>query len=94
MHAAQAKRRYEATRKSSTERGYGSAWRKARDTFLADFPFCAICHREGRVTMATEVDHVVPAKGDPELFWDESNWQSLCKTCHSTKTAIEDGRWN
>jgi 5-methylcytosine-specific restriction protein A len=26
------------------------------------------------------------------LFWDEDNWQALCKPCHDRKTAVE-GRW-
>lgn len=25
------------------------------------------------------------------LFWDRTNWQGLCKQCHSRKTAAEDG---
>ncbi|WP_304879789.1 HNH endonuclease [uncultured Parasutterella sp.] len=25
------------------------------------------------------------------MFWDESNWQALCKRCHDRKTAAEDG---
>ncbi|WP_289184903.1 HNH endonuclease [uncultured Parasutterella sp.] len=25
------------------------------------------------------------------MFWDESNWQALCKHCHDVKTAKEDG---
>lgn len=25
------------------------------------------------------------------LFWDEANWQPLCKPCHDQKTAREDG---
>ena len=37
------------------------------------------------------VDHIIPHKGDKVLFWDRSNWQPLCKTCHDTKTAREDG---
>jgi 5-methylcytosine-specific restriction protein A len=24
------------------------------------------------------------------LFWDEGNWQPLCKSCHDHKTMIED----
>jgi 5-methylcytosine-specific restriction protein A len=27
------------------------------------------------------------------LFWNRSNWQSLCHSCHSRKTASEDGGW-
>ena len=41
-----------------------------------------MCTAAGRVTMATVVDHIEPHKGDPELFWDEDNWQGLCKPCH------------
>jgi 5-methylcytosine-specific restriction protein A len=26
-----------------------------------------------------------------KLFWDGANHQALCKPCHSTKTAREDG---
>jgi 5-methylcytosine-specific restriction protein A len=29
---------------------------------------------------------------DPVLFWDERDWQGLCKRCHDAKTARE-GRW-
>ena len=31
-------------------------------------------------------------RGDQTLFWDESNWQSLCQPCHDRKT-VGDGRW-
>jgi 5-methylcytosine-specific restriction protein A len=36
-------------------------------------------------------DHVVPHKGDWLLFVDEKNLQGLCLSCHSKKTATEDG---
>jgi 5-methylcytosine-specific restriction enzyme A len=35
------------------------------------------------------VDHITPHKGDRQMFWDRSNWQSLCHRCHSRKTARE-----
>jgi 5-methylcytosine-specific restriction protein A len=38
------------------------------------------------------VDHVVPHRGDPVVFWDQDNWRALCKRCHDAKTARED-RW-
>lgn len=31
-----------------------------------------------------------PHRGDQKLFWDESNWQALCKPCHDRKTWTED----
>lgn len=54
-------------------------------------PLCRLCEEQGKVTPATVVDHIIPHKGDQALFWDTTNWQSLCKTCHDTKTAREDG---
>ena len=63
------------------------AWRRASKAFLAVNPMCAECARQGPDTLAAHVDHIVPHRGDDVLFWDEaSNWQPLCKPCHSRKT--------
>lgn len=40
---------------------------------------------------STVVDHIKPHKGDQQLFWSKANHQALCKECHDTKTATEDG---
>lgn len=45
---------------------------------------CAGC---GHVDAALDVDHVVPHRGDPVLFWSRGNLQALCKSCHSRKTS-------
>ena len=87
---AQRKKDFDATRGTSTERGYNSRWRKARLTYLKKNPLCKHCEKEHRVTPATELDHIIPHKGDSKLFWDTSNWQGLCKQHHSRKTATED----
>ena len=50
------------------------------------------CEKRGKLTPATVVDHIVPHRGDRKLFWDEKNWQPLCKRCHDTKTLTEDVR--
>ena len=76
---------------SSASRGYGSRWRKVRERFLMEHPLCVECLKEGRITPATDVDHIVPHKGNPDLFWDYDNLQALCHKCHSRKTAKEDG---
>jgi len=67
-------------------RGYDARWRKARAAFLQKHPLCRQCLREGRLTPATVVDHILPHRGNQELFWDEKNWQALCRTCHDRKT--------
>ena len=76
--------------KSSTQRGYGYKWQKARERFLSLNPLCVYCERKGRVTVATVVDHIIPHKGDQVLFWDESRWQSLCASCHSSVKQREE----
>ena len=67
------------------------AWIEGRAAFLALHPLCVECEKQGILTAATIVDHVVPHKGDLALFYDQSNWQSLCKRHHDIKTAAEDG---
>jgi 5-methylcytosine-specific restriction protein A len=72
----------DALRGSARQRGYDGRWDKARRLFLAEHPFCRMCREQGTLTPATVVDHVVPHRGDPTLFWDRRNWQALCKRHH------------
>ena len=75
----------DARRGSSAERGYGGRWQRARREFLnrPENVFCRMCLADGREVRATVVDHVTPHRGDYELMWDETNWQSLCAAHHS-----------
>lgn len=75
---------------TSSQRGYGYKWQKAREGFLRSHPLCIRCQAEGRVEAATVVDHRVPHRGDQALFWDRSNWQSLCTTHHSRDKQREE----
>lgn len=84
-------KRLEPKRKTSSQRGYTYAWQKARLFYLKQNPLCVECAGKGVVEPAVDVDHIVPHGGDKELFWDRSNWQGLCRSCHSKKTATEDG---
>ena len=77
-------------RESAFERGYNSRWQKASKRFLARQPFCTECEKIGQLTPATVVDHIMPHRGDKVLFWDENNWQPLCKKCHDRKTRMND----
>jgi 5-methylcytosine-specific restriction enzyme A len=85
---AQPKQDYDRFRGSSTKRGYNYQWQQARAMFLVEHPLCVDCQKEGRAGVATEVDHIIPHRGDMNLFWaSETNWQGLCKRHHSAKTA-------
>lgn len=83
---------WRSDKKSSTARGYGYKWQKAREAYLMEHPFCVYCEREGMVTAATIVDHRIPHRGDEKLFWDQSNWQGLCATHHSSDKQREEAR--
>ena len=90
-HRQQVQRQQDQKRGTAHQRGYTGRWRKARVGFLNKHPLCAECERNGLITEATVVDHIIPHKGDDALFWDRNNWQPLCKPCHDRKTATEDG---
>ena len=77
-------------RPSAAKRGYDRHWRKARLVYLGENPLCVRCGDRGFVIAAEVVDHVVPHKGNRDLFWDRANWQALCKPCHDWKTLTED----
>lgn len=77
---------HDALRGGANVRGYDARWRKARALFLRQNPLCAECRRNGALTPATVVDHIIPHRGDAALFWDQQNWQPLCAACHNGKT--------
>jgi 5-methylcytosine-specific restriction protein A len=66
------------------------SWEIMRDLRLTANPFCAYCERQGRLVRATVCDHVRPHRGDPDLFFDLENTQSLCKRCHDSTKAREE----
>lgn len=78
-------------RKTSTARGYNRRWMIIKTMYLREHPFCVKCQAEGKMELAQVVDHIIPHHGDYDLFWDQSNWQSLCAYHHNVKTATNDG---
>ena len=63
------------------------------ERILRENPLCVLCRQAGKTSASEITDHIVPHKGDPNLFWNEANWQALCRCCHNRKTAVHDGRW-
>lgn len=76
------------------QRGYGTNWEKLRLTILRrDNGLCQECLRNGILKAVGDkpysafCDHIVPkAEGGTD---DESNLQTLCRTCHTAKTDKE-----
>ena len=93
-HARVIARRHDTdNRPSPSKRGYGRRWRRLRSMYLSQQPLCEDpfgVHGD-EPPVATEVDHIVPRSAGGTDAWE--NLQALCKSCHSRKTASEDGRW-
>lgn len=69
---------------------YRSArWLRLRKMILSQGPLCVECAKRGRITPATDVDHVLARRDRPDLSFDADNLQTLCKACHSRKTRGE-----
>ena len=77
-------------RSTSCQRGYDRRWRAARVAFLRNHPFCVFCLNAGRYTPATVIDHIIPHQGNQAKFWDQGNWQALCKRCHDSDKRVQE----
>ena len=82
-------------------RGYGSAWNRIRVIVLkrdGNLCQCERCKTEGRIAIATEVDHVVSRTKAKSLGWTEertehpNNLQAINSVCHERKTIEEQGK--
>lgn len=74
-----------------TNRTRGHKWMRIREAILTrDCGLCVPCKAKGKLTIATEVDHILQlADGGTD---DHSNLQSICHNCHADKTARENGK--
>lgn len=66
-------------------------WHKIRKEYLMKHPLCSRCAQFNITTIANQVDHITPHRGDHTLFYNQSNFMALCQSCHSHKTAMYDG---
>ena len=73
----------------AVRRDRGRPWmRKRQAVFERDGYLCLECRRQGRVTLAVEVDHIVPLHlGGTDAL---ANLESICKSCHDVKSAAEE----
>lgn len=82
-------KRYETySRDPSVRRKYGRAWKRIRDSYVKEHPFCGQCFERGILVPVSEVHHKIPiSKGGTH---DRSNLMSLCRSCHN-KIHLEMG---
>jgi len=91
-HTKEETKRYERNQRDpAMKKRYNRTWKRIRDRFLGEHPLCERCQKEGRLTPAEEVHHIVPLSRGGTHATD--NLMALCTGCHSTITAKEGGRW-
>ena len=64
-------------------------WRQLRMQYLQRNPLCIECQKRGRIRAATVCDHIIPDRVNDLSFFDVSNIQALCASCHNRKSASE-----
>lgn len=63
-------------------------WRRLRAYKFSCNPLCEMCEKEGKVTPAEDIHHIVSFMSTDdvyrrkELAYDFNNLMSLCKKCH------------
>jgi 5-methylcytosine-specific restriction protein A len=73
-----------------SDRRYDSpAWQSIRRRQLSIQPLCQACLTRGHVHLAEHVDHLFPWNVVGDESFVLNIFQSLCKPCHSHKTALE-----
>jgi 5-methylcytosine-specific restriction protein A len=85
-HRRASQRAYDQERGTSAQRGYGAAWRRRRESFLARNPTCVDCGAP-----ATDADHdpverrELVARRDPDPDADR-HLKARCGRCHKSRT--------
>ena len=92
-HSAKRNSEYEKYgRDKNTKRRYGRAWKRIRDKYAAEHPYCERCFARGVLVPVEEIHHKIPlAEGGTH---DRSNLIALCKSCHSQIHAKRGDRWH
>ena len=68
-------------RDKSTKKRYGRAWKRIRDKYAVEHPFCELCFERGIIVPTEEIHHKKPlSEGGTH---DRINLIALCKSCHS-----------
>jgi len=58
-------------------------WRKIKNNYIKEHPFCELCLNEGNENKSKDVHHITPLSngGDP---FSEDNLIALCQSCHGS----------
>jgi len=92
-HQKEENKRYEKyDRNPAASRRYGRVWKRVRDAYVKEHPFCEECFKKKILVPVKEVHHIKPlSEGGSH---NKSNFISLCKSCHERIHASRGDRWN
>ena len=69
------------SRNPDGSRRYGRAWKRIRDKYVKEHPYCELCLIKGIQVPAEEVHHKKPLCNGGGF--EKENLQALCKKCHA-----------
>lgn len=69
----------------------GRRLQRYREEWFRLHPLCEECERQGKVRLATQLDHIKSLEDGGTDFDQPGNRQSLCDDCHEVKTARDRG---
>ena len=71
---------------------YGRAWKRIRDKYVQQHPFCELCYKKGLLVETEQVHHIKPLSegGDHS----RENLIALCRSCHAIIHAERGDRWH
>jgi len=79
-------------RDPASNKRYGRAWKRIRDRYIKAHPLCEECQKQGKLTPAEEVHHILPlSKGGSS---SADNLMALCHSCHARITVEMGDRWH
>lgn len=64
------------------------AWRSLRNYKIQMNPLCEICETKGLTEPGKEIDHIIAIKDNGSML-SIHNLQTLCRSCHASKSAKE-----
>ena len=66
---------------------YDHKWRKFSKSYRLSNPLCVVCLKDGIITVASEVHHIIDIRDAPDRQFDSTNLVSICHSCHSKITS-------
>lgn len=67
----------------------GQKLQALRAELFREHPLCVMCKAAGRITVATERDHIVPLSKSKVDEPNNDGVQALCHECHEAKSKAE-----